>query len=71
MKEKMIKITNILWDTDGDDIDYLPSQYITKASTLFYPGENEATDDELADRVPDFLSDLFGWCVFGCNVEFV
>lgn len=47
---------DIKWDTDGEDIEYLPE----RVSIPFF-----MDDDEIAD----YLSDKYGFCVFGFNIE--
>ena len=47
---------NIKWDTDGEDIEYLPE----RVSIPFF-----MDDDEIAD----YLSDEYGYCVFGFDIE--
>ena len=47
---------NIKWDTDGEDIEYLPE----RVSIPFF-----VYDDEIAD----YLSDEYGYCVFGFDIE--
>lgn len=47
---------DIEWDTDGEQINNLP----TRVEIPFF-----VDDDEIAD----FLSDEYGYCVFGFNIE--
>ena len=47
---------DIKWDTDGEQIDDLP----TRVEIPFF------VDDE---EIADFLSDEYGHCVFGFNIE--
>lgn len=47
---------NIKWDTDGEDIEYLPERV---SIPLFMD------DDEIAD----YLSDKYGFCVFRFDIE--
>jgi hypothetical protein len=47
---------DIKWDTDGEQIDTLP----TRVEIPFF------VDDE---EIADFLSDEYGYCVFGFNIE--
>lgn len=47
---------DIKWDTDGEDIEYLPE----RVSIPFF-----MDDDEIAD----YLSDKYGFCVFRFNIE--
>ena len=50
-----MKVVNIAWDTDGEDIDTLPTE-------VEIP---EMPEDEIAD----YLSDNFGFCVFSFSLE--
>lgn len=56
--EKIV-ITNIEWDTDGENIPELPTEV----------SMDKWTDDEeeILDCVADMLSDVYGWCV--CSFE--
>lgn len=72
MKYKMkIKITNIDWDIDEDDLTYakenLPSQTeIEITSETKYLLEDI---DGYADNLTEFLSDKYGYCLNHYNVE--
>ncbi len=44
--------TNILWDTDGEEVD-LPQEWTVEADDI--------------EGVADALSDEFGWCVFSVD----
>lgn len=56
--EKII-VTNIEWDTDGEDIPELP----TEVSLDRWTNDEE----EILDCIADILSDLYGFCV--CSFE--
>lgn len=51
-----ISVVDIEWDTDGEDIKDLPER--VEVPIII-------NDDEIAD----FLSDEYGYCVFGFNIE--
>lgn len=51
-----MKVTDIIWDTDGEDIDNLPE-------------EVNIPDDIDEDDIADYLSDEYGWCVESFNIE--
>ena len=53
----MFRVTDIEWDTDGVD----PSDLNLPIETVI------EADDE--DEVADALSDKYGWCIFGLNIE--
>lgn len=50
----MVRLYNIDWDTDGEQVD-LPTEVIV-----------EKMDDDL---YADYLSDRFGWCVNSFSIE--
>lgn len=58
--EKII-VTNIKWDTDGEDIPELPTEVSL----------DKWTDDEeeILDCTADMLSDLYGWCVYSFEIH--
>jgi len=69
---KKIRLFNIKWDTTdtGNESDYsdaevkqlgLPAEFTAEVDEDFDPKEEGA----------DLLSDEFGFCVFGCDYEFV
>ena len=45
---KQFNVTNIVWDTDDEDLD-LPTEEVVEC------------DDE--DSISDTLSDMYGWCI--------
>ena len=51
-----MKATNIIWDTDGEDVD-LPTEI------LLPPG---MTDE---DEISDYISDVTGFCHMGFELE--
>ena len=51
------QVTDIVWDTDGEDIADLPTDYVIPQ------GELISEDDAV-----DWLSDKFGWCITSCNI---
>lgn len=53
----MLKVTNILWDTDYDDDGELPTE-------IDIP---EGMTDE--DEISDYLSEVTGYCHQGCVLE--
>lgn len=58
------RLTNIRWDTDGEDVD-LPSTLVISVPKA------DADDDEDAfgDLAVDAASDHTGWCISGCDVD--
>ena len=55
-------ITNIEWDTDGEDIPELPTEVSLDRWT------ND--EKEILDCTADMLSDLYGWCVCGFEIHY-
>lgn len=55
-----MKAINIIWDTDGEEIDGLPTE-------MEFP--DELFDGGYDDDVADYLSDQTGWCVESFNIE--
>ena len=61
-----VRIYDIEWDTDGEEIDDLPSE------VNFGHEANERPDDDDPDMIEginDHLSDTYGWCVSDYQVE--
>lgn len=56
-----MRITNILWDIDGEDREDAEASLPTEITI------DEKTVDE--EDIADFLSDEYGWCVKGFCVE--
>ena len=61
---------DIIWDTDGENVD-LPKtvqfteSYLTERNYF----ENGITDNVALDRIADALSDKYGWCVKGFQMD--
>jgi len=67
---KRIRITNIKWDTDGEnprDLN-LPKSVYTTEEEIGYDVD-KGDEDGLADFVGDWLSDTYGFCHFGFRVR--
>ncbi|RHP33075.1 hypothetical protein DWZ61_05210 [Clostridium sp. AF34-10BH] len=69
-----MKITNIKWDTDGDEevfatlpqeID-VPEYFLEKKN---FEVDGEYSRDEMLDQLSDWLSDEYGFCHGGFDVE--
>lgn len=69
----MLKIKNIKWDTDGDKEVFasLPQEVEFDETTLNLECEpdEEGYEDELLDAVSDWLTDEYGFCHGGFEVE--
>ena len=53
----MLKVTNIKWDTDGQEVD-LPTEITITRDVI-----------ESDDAIADYLSDEYGWCVENFIIE--
>jgi hypothetical protein len=56
-----IRIFNIKYDTDGENVPGLPAE-------LFYDADTDNID-EIEDELGDFISDTTGWCHLGFETE--
>ena len=73
----MIKVTNIKWDTDGDQsvLDYLPQEIMLpeQFSKENYADEDgrfgEAERNAMLDDISDWLSDEYEFCHDGFEIE--
>ena len=72
MNEYSFLITNIKWDTDNEEIEGLPDTYYIPFSNLLI--DNECLDNvdiqELRDRIADYLTDFYGWCIVGFTADY-
>ena len=68
-----MKITNIIWDTDGDEkiLATLPTEVEINEDNLDIEvdKDDESYDAALSDAASDYLSDTYGFCHFGFNIE--
>ena len=64
-----MKITNIKWDTDGDMkiLKSLPKEI--DITDKFDVNDYEDDEDKLLDDISDWLSDTYGYCHFGFEIE--
>jgi len=61
-------VTNIEWDMsdcESDDIPNLPP-FVNISTTALQPNP---TEDEVETLISDYLSDEYGFCVFGFDYE--
>ena len=69
----MLKIKNIKWDTDGDKEVFasLPQEIDFDENKLHLECKpsDECYEDELLDAVADWLSDEYGFCYGGFEIE--
>ena len=81
---KLIKLSHIEWDvTDGcgDDDEFgnenllnsLPGEVTYKVTDILDSDENpdDFDEDTLEEMAVDHLSDEYGFCIFGCDIEIV
>lgn len=73
--EPAFHVEDIQWDTDGDtelaaDLK-LPKDIDVPVSSLLYDKEDMKRIDieEVKERVVDWLSDQFGFCIYGCSIS--
>jgi hypothetical protein len=68
-----MKITNIKWDTDGDKelLKTLPTEIDITEEFDFekYEDNGYFDEDQLLDDISDWLSDTYGYCHFGFEIE--
>lgn len=72
-------VTDIEWDTDDEDFDEsseddileLPTTMEVPIEALLEEGETEdnVDDDDLEERIGDYLSDQTGFCHYGFSFE--
>ncbi len=69
--EPTFLITDIQWDTDGEEREDLPESCHLPLRDLLDDDEGlgDVSVEELKDRVADYLSDQFGFCIFGLVIE--
>ena len=62
-----IIVDNIEWDTEGEYVDNLPDKLYVPYDELLYREESLSDVDveELKDRIADYLSNEYGYLVFG------
>lgn len=66
-ESKYIRITGIIWDTDGEDIDTLPEEVDIPIEVLCLD-ENDTIEEAIRhshiyDNILDYLSDTYGFLV--------
>ena len=64
MKSVKVKVWDIEWDTDGENVPELPSEIMLELEDLDGLGVN---DQDVADE----LSDRYGFCVNSFYSEFI
>lgn len=68
-----MKIINIKWDTDGDKelLKILPTEIDITEEFDFeeYEIDGELEKEQLLDDISDWLSDTYGYCHFGFEIE--
>lgn len=60
-----IKVTNIVYDTDGESIPDLPNEMIIEISEMVV----EVDGIDIESVIADTISDKTGWCIQGYNYE--
>lgn len=68
-----MKIINIKWDTDGDKelLKILPTEIDITEEFDFeeYEIDGEFEKEQLLNDISDWLSDTYGYCHFGFEIE--
>lgn len=68
-----MKLTKIKWDTDGDQevFDSLPQEVEipSRFSEENYMEDGKLNEDAMWDDISDWLSDTYGFCHSGFDVE--
>lgn len=59
---------NIEWDTDGEDIN-LPREVEIPSEVIPEDADIDEYIEGYTEEVEDYLSDNYGFCVFGFNLE--
>ena len=62
--EKKILVSNIVWDTDGENIPELPEEVV-----IDNPTEEMLDGYGRADAISDYLSDTYEFCVVSFDVS--
>lgn len=82
-KANAILLDSIEWDVDDDSDDEegdvnLPDSVAIRIINLLDEDElakseisNNVDEEDLQDRAVDYLSDYYGFCIFGCHTEMV
>ena len=60
-----IKVTNIVYDTDGESVTDLPNEMIIEISEMVV----EVDGIDIESVIADTISDKTGWCIQGYNYE--
>lgn len=72
--DKVFNVSNIDWDVDDEsDLEDLPNELEIDATDLLYSGEKlrDFDDEELKDRVADYLSDRYGFTINSLSIDVV
>ena len=66
----LIHIRNIEWDTDGEEVESLPISVDIPVFEILDSNESleDLSEDDLEERLANFLSDEFGFLVFGFSI---
>ena len=63
---KRYRVYNIQWDTDGEDIDHLPTHL---TSEIEFYNDTNYSDNEITEMISDDITDRIGFCHFGFEYE--
>lgn len=75
MKKKIL-VTNIEWDTEDDlDEKLSPEELgLPNEVTIEDPNEEmieEVENDDYGDAISDYLSDKYGYCIYGFTADII
>ena len=63
---KRYRVYNIKWDTDGEDMNHLPTHLISEIELY---NDTDYSDDEITEKISDDITDRIGFCHFGFEYE--
>lgn len=68
--ETTVTLFDIVYDTDDEEVDDLPTQMAVTARDLGYEeGSEETLEEYVTEHGADYISDATGWAVIGYSFE--
>ena len=68
-KKPYFLVTDILWDTDDEDVEDLPKACKVTVSEIAQYECCAEDEFEAEDRLVDYLTDKYGFCISSCSYE--